>query len=77
MTTTSEFQKVPDFFLQKEDVKLVQTNPRYSNYCQTHFTAGDIEQFELYRDATNGNPLQDISLNENIFQDEKITEINL
>lgn len=25
------------------------TNPRYPTYCQTHFTAGDDEQFERYR----------------------------
>ena len=42
MTTTDSFQKVPDFFRSKVDIKPVQTNPRYSNYNQTHFTAGDI-----------------------------------
>ena len=29
------------------------SNPRYSNFKQTHFTAGDEEQFQAYRDATN------------------------
>lgn len=30
-----------------------QTNPRYRNFCQTHFTAGDVEQFEKNRNSTN------------------------
>jgi hypothetical protein len=63
MTTTDSFQKVPDFFTSKQDVKPVQTNPRYSNYNQTHFTAGDIEQFEMFRDRSNGsNPTKKIDL---------------
>lgn len=58
-TTTSHFQKKPDFFPSvKEcllaDKSVVNTNPRYKYYNQTHFTAGDIEQFQKYRDQTNG-----------------------
>ena len=30
------------------------TNPRYSRFRQAHFTAGDEEQFDEYRDASNG-----------------------
>ena len=57
MATTKEFQKVPDFFVSKSDIKPVNTNPRYPNFFQTHFTAGDIDQFETYRDRSNGlNP---------------------
>ena len=62
MTTTDHFQKNPDFFLAKTEEKREQSNPRYKNYTQTHFTAGDIEQFQLYRDRSNGsnpNPLFD------------------
>jgi len=57
MTTTDEFQKIPDSFDSKADYdryKSVNTNPRYSNFFQTHFTAGDIDQFETYRDRSNG-----------------------
>lgn len=70
MTTTREFQKVPDFFMsKKDDMKPVRTNPRYSNFFQTHFTAGDIEQFEMYRDRSNGeNPSKTVSLDGNIWK---------
>ena len=60
MSTTATFQSKPDFYSSKEECtannkQFVQTNPRYRNFCQTHFTAGDEEQFETYRDATNGD----------------------
>ena len=60
-TTTSKYQIHPDFFENKKDCddfkfrQRHQTNPRYKNFCQTHFTAGDVDQFEKYRDKTNGN----------------------
>jgi hypothetical protein len=76
MTTTDSFQKVSDFFTSKVDIKPVQTNPRYPNYNQTHFTAGDIEQFEMYRDRSNGlNPTKKIDLESNrweVFNKEEI-----
>jgi len=59
MTTTSEFQIKPDYYnseeacAQNEKTK-INTNPRYKFFYQTHFTAGDIEQFDKYRDSTNG-----------------------
>jgi hypothetical protein len=28
---------------------VINTNPRYKNFCQFHFTAGDVEQFQEYR----------------------------
>lgn len=31
----------------------VQSNPRYKNFCQDFFTAGDEEQFEMSRDKSN------------------------
>ena len=76
MTTTDEFQKVPNFFFSKEkDEKKYQSNPRYTSFIQTHFTAGDIEQFDMYRDPTNGsnpNPYFDKSLN--VWSEEIIGE---
>lgn len=59
-TTTSQFQVKPDFYLSVDeclasDKKIVNTNPRYKFFNQTHFTAGDTEQFHLYRDTTNGD----------------------
>jgi hypothetical protein len=73
MTTTSHFQTKSDSYSsQQECLKASrqedQTNPRYKYFTQTHFTAGDEEQFEQYRDATNGNLcIPEISLSDNIF----------
>ena len=33
--------------------KKIQTNPRYSSFCQTHFTVGDTEQFETHRNHSH------------------------
>ena len=58
-TTTSKYQIHPDFFENKKDCddfkfrQRHQTNPRYKNFCQTHFTAGDEEQFEEYKFSKN------------------------
>ena len=72
MTTTSQFQKIPDFFESKVDVKLSPTNPRYPSYHQIHFTAGDVEQFEKYKDPTNGkNPNPEIDFSENEWKKEE------
>ncbi len=72
MTTTEKYQVNPDYFNSVEECKSrgkdVQTNPRYSNFTQTHFTAGDIEQFEEYRDKTNGSLCnKSIDLSVNVF----------
>lgn len=73
MTTTEKFQVIPDYFDNEEDCKRAlrnrpQTNPRYRGFTQTHFTAGDVEQFERYRDATNGQVcLSSINLQSNLF----------
>lgn len=69
MTTTDIFQIKPDFFpspeeCQKNEYKKINTNPRYKHFNQTHFTAGDIEQFQEYRNKTNGN-LNSLELEEN------------
>ena len=58
MTTTDKFQKLPDFFSSKEECKEYKpqvSNPRYSNFRQVYFTAGDVDQFYSYKDETNGN----------------------
>ena len=75
MTTTEKFQKIPDYFDNEEDCKnssrnRPQTNTRYRGFTQTHFTAGDAQQFEKYRDATNGKfCLSSIDLQSNLFHD--------
>lgn len=75
MTTTAHFQKKPDYYASVEEcnksrrIKIV-TNPRYSEFKQTHFTAGDKDQFQEYRDQTNGEVcIPDIKLENNVFSD--------
>ena len=53
MATTSSFQKYPDYYNSIEDCNMFvknynkePTNPRYKNFRQVHFTAGDEEQFQ-------------------------------
>ena len=60
MTTTTKFQVKPDYYTCEKDLKegekkTINTNPRYKFFCQTHFTAGDIDQFQQYRDPSNGS----------------------
>lgn len=58
MTSTDSFQKLPDFYSSAEECKKSNssnTNPRYKNFNQMYFTAGDIEQFYKYKDPSNGN----------------------
>jgi len=67
----TEYQKKPDFVKSKSeyDETVYNTNPRYTNFCQTHFTAGDIEQFERFRSRTNGkNPLKKIETKDNVWE---------
>lgn len=43
-------------------------NPRYSNFQQSVFVAGDVEQFEQYRDATNGrHPTVELNPENNVW----------
>jgi hypothetical protein len=71
MTTTDSFQKVPDYYSSSEECKSFKshnTNPRYKNFNQMYFTAGDVEQFYKYKDSSNGNnPDPEIDLNSNVW----------
>jgi len=72
MTTTSGFQIKPDFYNTKElciesSKKKIQTNPRYKNFNQTHFTAGDEEQFIEYKYEINGSSEFDDVNDDNVF----------
>ena len=73
MTTTTFLQMKPDYYLSKEecvkDVKVkTQTNSRYKGFNQRQFTAGDEEQFQRYRDPTNGQIcIPDINIDDNLF----------
>lgn len=46
----------------KIDTKKPNTNPRYKNFNQTHFTAGDEEQFEQNRIKKHVTPIQNFQL---------------
>ena len=66
--TTSEFQINPDFFFNEKIINYEkkQTNPRYKNFCQTHFTAGDEEQFDRYKCSSS---LSSTILDEDVKKD--------
>lgn len=79
MTTTDEFQKVKDYYLSIEEYKNLEypnTNPRYKFYRQTHFTVGDEEQFNQYRDFTTKEYDKNIIPKENIYKDKEIENID-
>ena len=74
MTTTDAFQTVPNFFDTKEQVvsigkSKVNTNKRYPHFHQIHFTAGDIQQFEQYRDYSNENYCKCDKIEQNTFSE--------
>ena len=75
MTTTSHFQKNPDYYSTAEECRKAKksniiTNPRYSDFSQTHFTAGDEDQFQEYREYSNGNVcIPKINIDDNKFRD--------
>ena len=53
MSTTKHLQKKPDFYKNQEECKRhtrnrISNNKRYKHFSQTHFTAGDVQQFEEY-----------------------------
>jgi hypothetical protein len=79
MTTTDQFQTLPDFFMSEGECKLSKetksSNPRYEKFKQTHFTAGDIDQFYLYKHQVNGSePNPDIIIENNIWKDQNVGE---
>lgn len=79
MTTTDKFQILPTFYSSLEECKQrkpVQTNPRYREFTQTHFTAGDEEQFHEFRDFSNSkNCNQSINLENNKFVNSNFSDI--
>jgi hypothetical protein len=88
MTTTDKFQVLSDFYYTEKECKDAKynkdirknTNPRYHNFNQIYFTAGDVDQFNEFRDATNGtNPDPKIDLEGNIWNDMflKLKDLNL
>ena len=59
---TSHFQVKPDYYKSiadcvKDIKRKINTNPRYKHFTQTYFTAGDVEQFQTYREAITPSPV--------------------
>ena len=76
MTTTSQFQSTPDYYKSIDECKEakkkknIQSNPRYKEFKQTHYTAGDEEQFQEFRDMSNGQVcIPDIKMDSNKFNE--------
>lgn len=71
MTTTSHLQYKPDYYSSTEEcTKFSRSNVRYKGFNQTHFTAGDENQFQEYRDPSNGEfYIPVIKLHNNVFSD--------
>jgi len=74
MTTTSSFQKYPDYYNSPEECNLFNknydkepSNPRYKNFKQIHFTAGDEEQFQKYSCNNNGDEIPVEIAEDNLF----------
>ena len=82
MTTTDHLQKIPDYYdtlneCKKHEKDRENTNKRYKFFKQTHFTAGDEEQFQRYRCQENGEICPEkISLKKNVFKDVEIEDFD-
>lgn len=81
MTTTSFLQNYPDYYNSVEECvsftknyNKIQSNHRYKNFSQINFTAGDIEQFEMYRYTKNNKNeiFENINVNNNLFLENKL-----
>ena len=80
MSTTQHLQIYPDYYNNRDKCKSwkkkVFTNPRYKNFNQTHFTAGDREQFDVYKHSKN-NPTpilaNTIELKNNLYLNSQLT----
>lgn len=80
-TTTSKFRVAPDYCRSVQECiaikkgKKTPSNPRYKLYEQVHFTAGDVEQFQEYRDPTNGRLcIPKITMTKNRFDTVELPE---
>lgn len=78
-TTTSMFQEYPDFFNSIEECNSFNknynrknTNNRYKNFNQIHFTTGDEDQFNKYRYQKNSIENIVNVPNNNLFYNKKI-----
>lgn len=86
-TKPYRYEPVPEYYNSVEEAEQskynrMQSNPRYNNFTQTHFTCGDENQFENYRNKTKSNPVKKHqkytnTLNENTCPSVKMNEVHL
>lgn len=73
MTTTEHLRIRPDYFTTRQECVdshryPKQSNTRYKDYNQTHFTPGDEQQFKLYMNSVNGKSKEEPNdLSDNVF----------
>jgi hypothetical protein len=77
MTTTDKYQIHPDYYDNLEDCKKASkeshkyqpTNPRYKEFNQLHFTAGDEDQFQEYRlkKTNKDTEYKEVDVSKNLF----------
>ena len=80
MTTTDHFQVLPDYYTSIKECSTkrqnIQTNPRYRNFRQRHFTVGDEAQFQEFRSMTNGQIyIPEIKMDDNKYKDIDLSEV--
>ena len=72
MSTTEKYIKLQEYYSttqsSSKSVERTQTNPRYRNYQQVNYTAGDEEQFFQHISQKNGSTAVVKNL-ENIWKD--------
>ena len=71
MTTTDQFRKLPEFYDTIDEClqygNRTNTNPRYNYFKQTHFTCGDEQQFQQYRNEANNDIFRECEFTESEF----------
>lgn len=80
MTSTDKFQVLPNYYNTVEESKQrkpVQTNPRYKEFKQTHFTAGEEDQFHEFRNLSNNKVtiITNEEIKNNVFSDMDFSSI--
>lgn len=81
MSTTKHLQRKPDFYQNQEKCKLhtrnrINNNQRYRHFTQTHFTAGDVQQFREYSYFPFLNLNKKIENQENIWKNTPLSICN-
>ena len=75
MTTTEQFDKksIFDSIIEAKILSNESSNPRYPEFTQRNFTAGDAEQFNFYRCMKNGEDVA-IDVQHNMFKNDQTFE---